>query len=129
MARPQLPTDQISKAGVRKRAQRAISLRGKSCAECGSTESLERHHPDYGKPEAVVILCNPHHRERDQTDGTAIHRVPLATCTICGESYQPRKRRNSTLCTKPECLKELGKRSAAKRWRTGLTDSERAVTA
>ena len=32
------------------------------CVECGSTENIERHHPDYGQPLLVVWLCRTHHR-------------------------------------------------------------------
>ena len=32
------------------------------CVECGSTENVERHHPDYTQPLLVVWLCRPHHR-------------------------------------------------------------------
>ncbi len=33
-----------------------VSL-GKSCTRCGSTENLERHHPDYSQPLNIVTLC------------------------------------------------------------------------
>lgn len=32
------------------------------CGQCGSTENIERHHPDYSKPLFVVWLCRVHHR-------------------------------------------------------------------
>jgi len=34
-----------------------ISLKGKSCQQCGTVTNLHRHHPDYSKPLEVVILC------------------------------------------------------------------------
>lgn len=32
------------------------------CAVCGTTEQIEKHHEDYGKPLDVVWLCRAHHR-------------------------------------------------------------------
>ena len=32
------------------------------CSSCGSTENLERHHPDYSKPLEVVTLCQSCHK-------------------------------------------------------------------
>ena len=34
---------------------------GDKCLECGSTENLVRHHPDYNKPKNVVTLCTSCH--------------------------------------------------------------------
>jgi hypothetical protein len=31
------------------------------CVVCGSTQSLEKHHPDYSKPLEIVWLCRRHH--------------------------------------------------------------------
>ena len=33
-----------------------------NCERCGSTEQLERHHPDYSKPLSIVTLCHSCHR-------------------------------------------------------------------
>jgi len=33
-----------------------------SCVLCGSTENLERHHPDYNKPFEIVTLCRRCHQ-------------------------------------------------------------------
>lgn len=35
---------------------------GHQCSLCGSTENLERHHPDYSKPLEIVTLCESCHR-------------------------------------------------------------------
>lgn len=40
---------------------------GKECLKCGSTENLQRHHPDYSKQLEIVTLCakchvNHHHK-------------------------------------------------------------------
>jgi len=41
-------------------ARRDTSLECK-CSICGSTENLERHHPDYDRPLDVVTLCRSCH--------------------------------------------------------------------
>lgn len=33
------------------------------CKVCGTTETVEAHHEDYGKPLDVIWLCRNHHRE------------------------------------------------------------------
>lgn len=33
------------------------------CENCGSTENLHRHHPDYDKPLEIMVLCEPCHKE------------------------------------------------------------------
>lgn len=41
---------------------------GKKCEECGGTDRLHKHHPDYSKPEEIVTLCTPchvkHHKDK-----------------------------------------------------------------
>jgi hypothetical protein len=32
------------------------------CTQCGSTEHIERHHPDYSKPLEFIVLCRKCHR-------------------------------------------------------------------
>jgi len=39
-------------------------LERQPCEECGSTEDVEAHHPDYSNPYDVVWLCREHHRQR-----------------------------------------------------------------
>jgi hypothetical protein len=34
---------------------------GEFCERCGSTNSLERHHPDYSEPLKVMMLCRSCH--------------------------------------------------------------------
>lgn len=41
---------------------RARVLDPQPCVECGTTENIERHHPDYSQPLLVVWLCRDHHR-------------------------------------------------------------------
>lgn len=47
---------------AQKIARRKIPLEN-SCAKCGATEDLARHHPDYSKPLEVVILCRDCHNQ------------------------------------------------------------------
>jgi 5-methylcytosine-specific restriction endonuclease McrA len=48
-----------------KRTQRSVSLAGRKCAKCGSTEDLMRHHKDGNKrnvsPGNIEILCRRCH--------------------------------------------------------------------
>lgn len=46
---------------ARWKAERHTSLAVK-CANCGSSENLERHHPNYEKPLEIVTLCQSCHR-------------------------------------------------------------------
>jgi hypothetical protein len=46
---------------AREQASYHISLTGKSCELCGSTQKLERHHSDYNKPLKIQILCEQCH--------------------------------------------------------------------
>lgn len=118
MANKHQPVSSISKAGIRKRAQRAVSLNGERCSKCGSTDLLDRHHPDYSKPEEVEILCRHCHRLEDATDGTWVSaRVTTAICEICKTEFQPKRSRRSKLCGNPECLRQKGILSAQKRWK------------
>ena len=40
---------------------RKAELKQSECSECGATENLHMHHPDYSKPLEVVTLCVPCH--------------------------------------------------------------------
>jgi hypothetical protein len=41
--------------------KRGLLARG-CCEVCGSTENIDGHHDDYGRPMAVRWLCRLHHR-------------------------------------------------------------------
>lgn len=131
MGRPQKPVDQISKAAIRKRAQRAKSLNGESCSKCGSRYLLDRHHADYTKPEEVLILCRACHRKEDVADGTwkAGAAVGMRICKICKQPFHPSRSRRAVLCGDPACLSENGRLSAEKRWKTEPTDLGKSETA
>ena len=40
------------------------NIDAKKCEVCGSTENLERHHPDYSKPLEVQVLCKRCHNAK-----------------------------------------------------------------
>jgi hypothetical protein len=42
------------------RAARNIPL-DKQCFHCGSTENLQKHHPDYSKPKYIITVCKSCH--------------------------------------------------------------------
>ncbi|GAH71201.1 unnamed protein product, partial [marine sediment metagenome] len=42
---------------VRARARTKYLQLDDKCVECGSTENLEHHHPDYSKPDLTITLC------------------------------------------------------------------------
>lgn len=47
---------------ARQNAERHIPLES-LCRQCGSTDNLTRHHPDYNKPMVVVTLCRKCHSQ------------------------------------------------------------------
>ena len=98
---------------ARKRAQRAAPIL-KECQDCGATKKLQRHHPDYNKPDLFKVLCGPCHAKADQRDG---HRrqKPKQKCTICKTMFLPKDSHSHKTCGK-ECLSEIGRRNAMKRW-------------
>ena len=129
MGRHKKPVEQISKAAIRKRAQRALSLNGASCSKCGSKTFLDRHHNDYSKPEQVTVLCRTCHRHEDMADGTwAPALVQPSKCKVCQQSFQPVRSCRSTLCGNPACLTQHGKSSAEKRWRGEHIDFGKVAT-
>lgn len=42
---------------------------GPCCEECGSTERLERHHPDYDKSLEIITLCKSCHINLGKNEG------------------------------------------------------------
>jgi len=108
----------MTKWAARKRAQRALpNLVGQKCEDCGTTKLLQRHHPDYSKPDAFRILCRMCHVKADQADG---HRPAkqMRVCRLCGAMFLPTHSKKHNLCS-PECRSEMGRINARKRWGSG----------
>jgi hypothetical protein len=108
----------LSAAAIRKRAQRAHPTL-KQCERCGSTERLHRHHPDYSKPEEIIVVCAKCHPALDAQDATRPTKKPKV-CTICGATFTNYSHSRVKTCSKP-CLSEAGRRAAMKRWGGGTS--------
>lgn len=113
----------LTKHASRKRSQKLYPILP-PCEECGSTERVQRHHDDYQKPEDVRFLCQSCHTKRDVARGTwgnylkkpgGKRTKPYRTCPICGKSFNHYTHTRNKTCSK-ECLSELGRRNAMKRW-------------
>lgn len=96
-----------------KSAQRAMPVLT-MCQECGSTDNLERHHPNYNQPSIFQVLCQKCHIKADQRDGTRRTRK-TKNCKVCGKEFTPSHSKNNNTCSK-ECLSEIGRINANKRW-------------
>lgn len=105
----------LSKWAVRKRAQRSLpTLDGQKCEACGTPNNLQRHHPDYSEPDRFEVLCAPCHVAADKRDGHRASKAPIA-CKVCGVNFLPKHSKKHTTCSR-ECLAEIGRRNALKRW-------------
>lgn len=109
----------MKKNAIRKRSQKLIPELER-CQECHATENLERHHPDYSTPDRVEILCQTCHVKADLRDGTRV-RKKEKPCKMCGKFFLPKHSRKSTTCGL-DCLRDLGRRNAMKRWGNRSTD-------
>lgn len=67
--------------GITRAYTNVLVSRGKiaklPCRECGSSENLEAHHPDYTDPRRVVWLCRTHHKALHRSLGPIL--VPRGT--------------------------------------------------
>ena len=100
---------------ARKRAQRAIpNLKNMKCLMCATSKNLERHHPNYEEPNRVEILCASCHIKADQRDGTRRIKQEKA-CNICGKMFLSSHTKKHNTCSR-ECLTEIGRINAFKRW-------------
>jgi len=101
---------------ARKAAQRAVPTM-KRCEHCETTtERLQRHHPDLAKPVDVIVLCQPCHTGEHLRTGTwGSGPRPAKVCPICGSTFTDYSHSRVKTCGR-ECLSEMGRRNAAKRW-------------
>lgn len=91
------------------------------CSRCGVTTGLHRHHEDRNpynnSHENITILCSRCHVKAHCEGGDwGCGNVLPAECRVCGIVFQPKRSRRAEICDNPECLKEMGRRSAAARW-------------
>jgi hypothetical protein len=101
---------------IRRRAQKAAP-NPTCCQDCGATGPLERHHQNYQEPDRFEVLCQPCHVKADQRDGTRRRKQPIP-CKVCGVQFLPSHSKKHTTCSR-QCLAEIGRRNAQKRWGTG----------
>lgn len=107
--------EKCSVVAMRKRAQRAIRL--VACERCGATEDLQRHHPDRATPDVAEVLCQNCHTAEHMATGTwGKGPKQPRVCVVCGNTFMHGKRTTKT-CGR-NCLSELGRRNALRRWRT-----------
>lgn len=61
----------MSRATIRKKTQREFGpiVPSDCCDLCGSTENLQRHHPDYSSSECWLV-CQKCHTQIHMRDGT-----------------------------------------------------------
>jgi len=114
----------LSKTMARKRSQ-SLYPAVPPCEECGATERVQRHHKDYQKPEDIRFLCQACHTRIEHEQGTwgPGPKTPK-TCPICGIQFTHYTHTRNQTCSK-ECLSELGRRNAMKRWgKAGDPDPE-----
>lgn len=67
----------------------------KECASCGTTESLERHHPDYSKPLEIVTLCHSCHMRLH-------HKLRVTSVTGRRETHNIRNNETSRMGFEPK---------------------------
>lgn len=106
----------MNKNSIRKRAQKAEPVPF-HCEACGATENLERHHPNYSKPDVFEVLCRPCHVKADQAAGYRRKKQPKA-CALCGTQFMPTHSKKHSLCS-DACRSEMGRINARKRWGSG----------
>ena len=117
----------VTKYVLRKRAQRAYP-RPNACERCGNTSSLQRHHPNLNDALSVVILCQACHVKEYVTHGSW-GRGPRKekVCVVCGKGFSDYSHSRVKTCGR-ECLTQLGRLNAFKRWGTGSLDLGRSET-
>jgi protein-arginine kinase activator protein McsA len=108
----------MKKAAIRKRAQRAYPTLP-PCEKCGSTENVQRHHPDHAQPLLVKFLCQQCHTSEDADAGRwGRGKKKLKNCAVCGMEFAPSHSKKHKTCS-AECLSAIGRLNALKRWRPG----------
>lgn len=96
----------MKKLASRKKAQRTVSLAGKSCAMCGKTTSLNRHHHDYTKATDVEIVCRSCHMDEHREEFSRVGVLSAMKrwgnlnrdriCKNCGDQFRYVRARQTT---------------------------------
>jgi len=61
--RPETPEQRKAHLKVQNALKRGRLVKA-PCERCGTTDQVQAHHEDYGKPLEVMWLCPKHHKER-----------------------------------------------------------------
>jgi predicted RNA-binding Zn-ribbon protein involved in translation (DUF1610 family) len=75
----QTATERSQKNHARNQAYQKVEL-GDKCVFCGSTEYLERHHPDYAKPLDVLTVCRSCNAKLRSLENKKPVREPCPNC-------------------------------------------------
>ena len=117
----------VTKSALHKRAQRAYPQLI-ACVVCGTTSSLQRHHPNLNDALTVVILCQAcHAREHVRLGTWGRGEKQAKTCAVCGKDFSDYSHTKVKTCSRT-CLSELGRRNARKRWGSASPDLEHSET-
>lgn len=92
---------------IYKQAQKAVSLEGAACQECGATTKLQRHHPDYARPLDVEILCATCHSARHTEENRAT-RLKEESVVDFMDASELKQRRKALGLSVPELAEKLG---------------------
>ena len=117
----------LTKAASRKRAQREYRTLP-PCEKCGSTNGVQRHHPNLDDALFVEFLCQTCHTTEHVASGNwGCGPRQAKTCIVCGKAFTNYTHTRVKTCGQ-ECLSEIGRINAFKRWRTEPTDLEHSET-
>ena len=110
-------------AAMRKRSQRSFPIDGESCQLCGSKKRVQRHHPNQD-PEVFWVVCQKCHTDIHMKEGSWGKGLKkIRACVICGKEFLPSHSKRNKTCSK-NCLSELGRINARKRWQKTEADLE-----
>lgn len=89
-------------------------VRADTCQDCGATDRIEAHHPDYSKPLEVEWLCTKCHTARHPTPARPrrMRRRVVRECVQCGEAMRLVPGSSRKHCSKPCALKTTHERAA-----------------
>lgn len=117
----------LTKAASRKRAQRAFP-KILPCEICGGSIRVQRHHHDHQSALSVRFLCQSCHTKEEVLAGTwGIGPKKKKVCKNCGKEFERYTHSRVQLCGK-QCLSQIGRLNALKRWGTKKTALDASET-